>query len=106
MEFIERINNLGNNSSFRSNSVKIRSKFGQIRSNLTRNLIELLEPNLFSVLPKESSTNAHVVFSDDTIMGPGNSATSAAFSASSRVRVPDVLVSHFCCLFFCKFDSH
>ena len=79
MEFIDQLNSSVNN----------------LTDNLISHLIELLESDLFSVFSKESSTNVHVVFSDDTIVGSGNSATSAAFAASSGVSVPDVLVSHF-----------
>lgn len=79
MEFIDQLNSSVNNST----------------NNLISHLIELLESDLFSVFSKESSTNVHVVFSDDTIVGSGNSATSATFAASSGVSVPDVLVSHF-----------
>merc|ERR1712076_196607 len=58
-------------------------------------LIELLESDFLGVFSEESSTDVHVVLSDDTIVGSGNSAASATFTVSSGVGVPDVLMSHF-----------
>ena len=63
-------------------------------SKLLKHLIELLESDLLGVLSKESSTDVHVILSDDTIVGSGDSAASATFSASSGMGVPDVLMSH------------